>query len=536
MRTRTMVVLLALAALAAAIPASALGVVRFDREWKVAGFGGSEAAVATDRAGSLVYVADPFAGASGRVLVYDRDGNQLRTLEKLTAVDIERPAGLAVDSAGNLLVFEGDRNRIQVLTAGGVPLRTIQPTGAAAFDDLAQSIAVDASDNVYVADTRASRISVFSPTGTFLREIPLGGQFVSDVAVDAAGNVYALMIFGTAGLRGGRPGARRRPGAMTARWNVTAQPGFGCARLGLAIDPRTGEVLVASQGGTAPGIRRYTPAGAPVGAPLTGAGSSADRLQAVGLAVARDGTIFVRDSAAARILRFADLPPAPDLSAVIPSPRTIGVGPATAVVPGKISLGSLRRSKCVRTLVLTSKPARVTVRIFSGIRSIRLFGAKTVRFTAAGRKVVCIRVPFRRQDLRRPHAAAGVAGRRPGRRGVAAAEVAADRADALGLQAGRGGICWTAQPLPSGSAKNTKSPHGKCCTSPQSTPRAVSSAWAASTSSTTSWSPWTLPGVASVMPSPMAMEQADPGGVSCTKRRWSSMRWSWSRTKPAPSR
>jgi len=57
-----MVVLLALAALAAAIPASALGVVRFDREWKVAGFGGGEAAVATDRAGSLVYVADPFAG------------------------------------------------------------------------------------------------------------------------------------------------------------------------------------------------------------------------------------------------------------------------------------------------------------------------------------------------------------------------------------------------------------------------------------------------------------------------------------------
>ena len=80
---------------------------------------------------------------------------------------------------------------------------------------------------------------------------------------------------------------------------------------------------------------------------------------------------------------------------MIPNPRTIGVGPATAVVPGRISLGSLRRSKCVRTLVLTSKPARVTVRIFSGIRSIRLFGAKTVRFTAPGRQVVCIRVPFR---------------------------------------------------------------------------------------------------------------------------------------------
>jgi DNA-binding beta-propeller fold protein YncE len=388
------VALLALIVLAAALPAAALGVVRFDREWKLAGFGGGEFAIATDRAGSLVYVADPFAGATGRVLVFDRDGNRVRTLEKLTAVDIERPAGLAVDSAGNLLVFEGDRNRIQVLTAGGVPLRTIQPTGTAAFDDLAQAIAVDAADNVYVADTRASRISVFSPAGSFLREIPLGGQFVNDVAVDASGRVYALLIFGTAGCEAAVQ-VHDPSGAQVARWNVTAQPAFSCARIGLAVDPRTGEVLVASQGGTAPGIRRYTPAGVPVGGPLTGAGSSAARLQGIGLAVAGDGTVFVRDSATPRILRFADLPPAPDLSTTIPSPRTLAAGPATAVVPGRISLGSLRRSKCVRTLVVTSRRASVTVRIFSGIRSLRLFGASTVRFRGPGRAVVCIRVPFR---------------------------------------------------------------------------------------------------------------------------------------------
>jgi DNA-binding beta-propeller fold protein YncE len=393
-RVRTVVALLAMIALAAALPAAALGVVRFDREWKLAGFGGGEFAVATDRAGSLVYVADPFAGATGRVLVFDRDGNRVRSLEKLTAVDIERPAGLAVDSAGNLLVFEGDRNRIQVLTPGGVPLRTIQPTGTFAFDDLAQAIAVDAADNVYVADTRASRVSVFSPAGSPLRTIPLGGEFVNDVAVDAAGNVYALVIFGTAGCEAAVQ-VHDAAGTRIARWNVTAQPAFGCARIGLAIDPRTGEVLVASQGGSAPGIRRYTPAGVPVGGPLTGAGSSAARLQGIGLAVAGDGTIFVRDSGTPRILRFADLPPAPDLSTTIPSPRTLAAGPATAVVPGRISLGSLRRSKCVRTLVLSSKPSRVTVRIFSGIRSLRLFGARTVRFRAPGRAVVCIRVPFR---------------------------------------------------------------------------------------------------------------------------------------------
>ena len=336
MRTRTMVVLLALAALAAAIPVSALGVVRFDREWKVAGFGGSEAAVATDRAGSLVYVADPFAGASGRVLVYDRDGKQLRTLEKLTAVDIERPAGLAVDSAGNTWSSRATATASRCSPPAACRCGPSSPPGPRRSTTWRRA-SPSTPPTTSTSPTPAPAGSVASAPGDALREIPLGGQFVSDVAIDASGNVYALMIFGTAGCEAAVQ-AHAPSGAMTARWNVTAQPGYGCARLGLAIDPRTGEVLVASQGGTAPGIRRYTPAGAPVGAPLTGAGSSADRLQAVGLAVARDGTIFVRDTAVPRILRFADLPPAPDLSAVIPNPRR-SASARDGVVPGRSRSG-----------------------------------------------------------------------------------------------------------------------------------------------------------------------------------------------------
>ena len=142
--TRVASLALALLALAVVIPATALGVVRFDREWKLTGFGGGEAQLAVDRAGSLVYVADPFAGATGRIVVYDRNGKQLRTLEKATGVDVERPAGVATDSAGNLLVFEGDRNRVQVMTPAGAFVRAVAPTGSTAFDDLAQGIAVDA--------------------------------------------------------------------------------------------------------------------------------------------------------------------------------------------------------------------------------------------------------------------------------------------------------------------------------------------------------------------------------------------------------
>ena len=44
-----------------------------------------------------------------------------------------------------------------------------------------------------------------------------------------------------------------------------------------------------------------------------------------------------------------------------------------------------------------------------------------------------------------------------------------------------------------------------------------------------------LPGTPSVMPVPMLIEQADPGGVSCTTRNSSPARWSTSTRKPACS-
>jgi hypothetical protein len=46
------------------------------------------------------------------------------------------------------------------------------------------------------------------------------------------------------------------------------------------------------------------------------------------------------------------------------------------------------------------------------------------------------------------------------------------------------------------------------------------------------WRPWTEPGGVSTMPTPMQIEQADPGGVSCTTRNDSPKRSSRSALKP----
>jgi hypothetical protein len=93
-----------------------------------------------------------------------------------------------------------------------------------------------------------------------------------------------------------------------------------------------------------------------------------------------------------------------DLATGIPSPRDVRAGPAVATAPSVISLRSLRRSKCVTVLVASAKPARVLVTIFSGRRSIRLFGQRLVVFTAPGRRDTCIRVPARAKtfDVRTP--------------------------------------------------------------------------------------------------------------------------------------
>ena len=119
--------------------------------------------------------------------------------------------------------------------------------------------------------------------------------------------------------------------------------------------------------------------------------------------------------------RFTWLGGAPNLQSSIPSPQTLTNGPTTLVAPGTISLRSLKRSKCVLVKVSTNRPARILVSIFSGRRSIRLFGQKLVVFFAPGRKQPCIPVPFRAHtfNVRTPlRVALGyTAGSRPQRSG-----------------------------------------------------------------------------------------------------------------------
>src|SRR5215510_2956918 len=82
------------------------------------------------------------------------------------------PTGVAVDSAGNVYVAEGNGNRYQKFDSNGnfllkagipgdVPGGFVTPSG----------IAVDSAGNVYVSDNTTNRTSKFDSSGNFLFSI-----------------------------------------------------------------------------------------------------------------------------------------------------------------------------------------------------------------------------------------------------------------------------------------------------------------------------------------------------------------------------
>ena len=137
--------------------------------------------VAADSTGN-VYIADT---AHNRVILVDTAGN-MHTVAGTGSpgdsgggggplAELYGPTGLAVDIAGNLYIADTGNHRIRLLAPGGT-LSTIAGTGTNGFSgdsgaataaelSYPAAVAVDASGNIYIADTGNHRVRVITTGG-----------------------------------------------------------------------------------------------------------------------------------------------------------------------------------------------------------------------------------------------------------------------------------------------------------------------------------------------------------------------------------
>jgi len=270
-----------------------------------------------------------------------------------TAAWLVQPSGVAVDAAGNLYIAETVHDRIRKVTPGGT-ITTVAGGGSggdggpatAASLWMPSGVAVDAVGNLYIADTGNNRIRKVTPAGT-ITTVAGGGSggdggpataaclaSPGGVAVDATGNLYiadsnnyrirkvtpAGVITTAAG--NGQPGYSGEGGPATAA-SMGRPAGVAVDAAGnlYIADPLVDRICKVAPGGTITTVAgNYMPGYSGEGGPAT----AASLKWPLGVAVDSAGNLYIadRDNNRIRKVSFAGtVPPAfePQLTRFLPS-------------------------------------------------------------------------------------------------------------------------------------------------------------------------------------------------------------------------
>jgi len=238
------------------------------------------------------------------------------------------PGGIAVDSAGNIYVADTWNHRIQkfdkdgnYVTAWGSFINMTDATAAGDPDAKSKfygprGIAIGPDGNIYVTDTGNKRVAIFTSDGTFVREISSGvtpeklaQQYAYDkdgemnepigIAVDKQGNVYV------ADANNHRIQKFDNTGKYAAQWPIPTgmwDPGPYMEPF-IAIDGQ-GDLYVTAPTGKA--VLKFDPTGKLLGQTTTN-GTTALQLP-TGIWADPDGTVYVVDTNASSVVKFAHVP------------------------------------------------------------------------------------------------------------------------------------------------------------------------------------------------------------------------------------
>ena len=152
------------------------------------------AGLALDSQGNL-YCSDEY---DNLVYVYSADGQRLDAWGRVGAGagHFSGPCGLAFDSEDNLYVVDTFNDRLQQFTRDGTSLGSWGSAGVGEGQfNRPWGVTIDGKGDVYVADWGNNRVQKFAPDGSFLMSFgsaSYGGELnhPADVAVDSQGDVY----------------------------------------------------------------------------------------------------------------------------------------------------------------------------------------------------------------------------------------------------------------------------------------------------------------------------------------------------------
>lgn len=144
--------------------------------------------VACSDAGAVV-VAD---SGNGRLVRYSYRDGQLSGGSSVTVPQVAYPTRVELDSKGNILVLDRKARRIARLDVAGTFIAFLDVKGPSGAPAAVGAFKLDRQDNAYVQDLTTNKLLVVTPSGSVTRQLDLPRGAVTDVGVDAAGNLYAV--------------------------------------------------------------------------------------------------------------------------------------------------------------------------------------------------------------------------------------------------------------------------------------------------------------------------------------------------------